>query len=381
MRTRGGADRYQGEPHSVTFDRSKISFRPLAERTNKVSIESAAVQPSDAPGPLNANADRAVEEAAAALQSAREHGRARMLTFGAHTIKNGLGPLIGRFCEAGWFTHLATNGAGIIHDWEFAFQGASSEDVRDYAAKGQFGAWDETGRYLNAALLVGAYEGRGYGESIGAMVEHEHLYIPASDELRAALSSDTSIASGHAGAAADLLEAIRTRGLPKGDMKIPHPFRRYGLQATAFRLGIPFTGHPMIGHDILYEHPLNHCAALGRCAERDFLRFVESVSNLQGGAYMSIGSAVMSPMVFEKSLSMARNVVLQNGEPIDDFFIGVVDLQESQWDWSRGEPPEDNPDYYLRYNKTFARMGGTLRYASADNRDFLLALARALQLE
>lgn len=365
----------------MTFDRSKISFQPLAERLNKVSIESAAVRISDEPGSLSANALRSVEEAAAALRNAREHGSARMLTFGAHAIKNGLGPLIARFAEAGWFTHLATNGAGIIHDWEFAFQGASSEDVRAYAANGQFGAWEETGRYLNAALLVGAYEGRGYGESIGAMVEQERITVPGQDELRASFDDDAAIAAGRAGAAADLLESVQARGLPQGNIDVPHPFKQYGLQAAAFRLGVPFTGHPMIGHDILYEHPLNHCAALGRCAERDFLRFVESVSNLQGGAYLSIGSAVMSPMVFEKSLSMARNVAVQRGKRIDDFHIGVVDLQVSQWDWSQGEPPEDNADYYLRYNKTFARMGGTLRYASADNRDFLLALARAVGLE
>jgi hypothetical protein len=84
-------------------------------------------------------------------------------------------------------------------------------------------------------------------------------------------------------------------------------------------------------------------------------------------------------MVFEKSLSMARNVALQNNQTIDNQLMVVVDLAKSHWDWTQGEPPEDNPDYYMRYNKTFSRMGGTLRYLSADNRDFLLTLLHTLE--
>jgi hypothetical protein len=134
----------------------------------------------------------------------------------------------------------------------------------------------------------------------------------------------------------------------------------------------------MIGHDIIYNHPMNHCASLGRTAERDFLTFAEGVSRLEGGVYISIGSAVMSPMVFEKSLSMAQNIARQQGQQIDHHFLLVSDLAESNWDWTRGEPPEDNPSYYLRYNKSFSRMGGTMRYVQADNRDLLLTLTHML---
>ena len=84
-------------------------------------------------------------------------------------------------------------------------------------------------------------------------------------------------------------------------------------------------------------------------------------------------------MIFEKALSMGRNLALQDGETIEDHFIGVVDLQKSGWDWTKGEPPENSPDYYLRYNKSFARMGGAMDYLSLDNRDFLLALWRELE--
>jgi hypothetical protein len=104
------------------------------------------------------------------------------------------------------------------------------------------------------------------------------------------------------------------------------------------------------------------------------------VSRLSGGVYLSVGSAVMSPMIFEKSLSMARNIARQRGGTIEDHFMLVADLAPATWDWaSAGEPPVDSSAYYLRYCKTFSRMGGTLRYLSVDNRDLLLGLRRRLR--
>ena len=162
-------------------------------------------------------------------------------------------------------------------------------------------------------------------------------------------------------------------------MLIPHPYKKYSVQAAAYRLSVPFTGHPMIGHDIIYTHPMNHGAAIGRTALRDFLVYANQVHNLEGGVYLSVGSAVMSPMIFEKSLSMSQNLEIQKGKHIDNHFILVVDLAESTWDWNAsGEPPMDNPAYYLRYCKTFNRMGGTMKYLSADNRDFLISLYKKL---
>jgi hypothetical protein len=180
-------------------------------------------------------------------------------------------------------------------------------------------------------------------------------------------------------AALDLLGVIRRFGLKPGWMAVPHPLKACSAQAAAYRLGVPFTGHPMFGHDIIYNHPLNHGAAIGRTAQRDFLAFAHNVSQLQDGVYLSVGSAVMSPMIFEKALSMAQNLSLQKGTRIDRHYIAVVDLAESRWDWDKdGEPPMDNPAYYLRYCKTFSRMGGAMRYISSDNRDFLLALSAQL---
>ena len=365
-------------PHPQ-LNRDLLKIRSLAERHSKLDVGRDLLSPG-APSAEFTGAGAAVfAETVGRIRDARRQGRPVMLTFGAHTIKNGLSPVLIRLMQDGWVTHLATNGAGIIHDWEFAFHGRSSEDVRAGVQEGTFGLWQETGFYLNLALVVGAYEGLGYGEAVGAMIEKESLTIPAPEELEQVVRDRLCDDPEKAAAAADFLQVVRKFALPLGVMKIPHPFRQYSVQGNAFRLGVSFTGHPMIGHDIIYNHPLNHGAAIGRAALRDFLVFAKQVSELDGGVYLSVGSAVMSPMIFEKSLAMSQNLKLQQGGHIDRHFMLVVDLAESAWDWSQaGEPPMDNPAYYLRYCKTFSRMGGTMRYLSADNRDFLLQLHRQL---
>ncbi len=337
------------------------------------------------PRPPTPEVRAGIGKAAEDIRAARKKERPVILAFGAHAVKNGLSPLIIALAEKGWITHLATNGAGIIHDWEFAFQGASSEDVRENLALGTFGMWQETGYCLNLALIAGAYGGLGYGESVGRLVNDDGIAVPEEEVLRSAMRAGAAAdanpaAMEKAAAAADFLSVVREFSLAPGFLSIPHPYKRFGLQAAALRLGIPFTAHPMFGHDIIYTHPLNRGAAVGRAAERDFLRFVKSVSGLQGGVYLSVGSAVMSPMIFEKALSMARNVSLQAGERISDFSIHVVDLAASTWDWStKGEPPADNPAYYLRYCKTFSRAGGRMSCLTADNRDFFLGLHGELE--
>ena len=360
------------------FDRFAVKMEPLSSRTNKKFIDEDHISHDAVPQPLPAAATELIAELAQRIQIARREDRPVMITFGAHTIKNGLGPVLLRLLAKGWVTHLATNGAGVIHDWEFAFQGESCEHVEPMVKEGRFGNWEETGFFINLALNVGAYEGLGYGESVGAMIHNEGLTIPAVEQLMASVRDDLASNPGQAAAAADLLAVRRRFELGSGWMSISHGWKQYSVQAGAYKMGIPFTGHPMIGHDIIYNHPMNHCACLGRTAERDFLTFAESVSRLEGGAYISIGSAVMSPMVFEKALSISQNLALQQGEHIDNHYIFVNDLSESTWDWTEGEPPEDNPAYYLRYNKSFSRMGGVMRYLRADNRDFLLSLVRLL---
>ncbi|MGA2976903.1 MAG: hypothetical protein ABSF77_16470 [Spirochaetia bacterium] len=365
---------------SPRFDRSKLLLKPLADRVNRVTFPADIVSPDAPPRALSDAAARTLSEAVSRIRAARAAARPVMCAFGAHTIKNGLGPVLIRLIDEGWITHLATNGAGIIHDWELAYQGRTSEDVRKNVARGEFGTWDETGRYLNLALLVGAWKGLGYGQSVGAFIVEQGLDIPSAAELRTDAERSLDTQPEKAAAAADLLAAVSEFSLPAGRMSVPHPYREFSLQAAAYARGVPFTGHPMIGHDIIYTHPLNSGAAIGRTALRDFLVYAEGVSRLEGGVYLSVGSAVMSPMIFEKSLSMAQNAALQRGQAIRNHFIVVVDLAESGWDWQRdGEPPLDNPAYYLRYCKTFARMGGAVRYLQADNRDFFPALLHALR--
>lgn len=361
------------------LDRDRLDIKKLADRKNKVYIEKDHVPVIQKPAHLSSLGVQLIEKTAERIKSACEGGRSRMLTFGAHTIKNGMAPTLIALMEEGWVTHLSTNGAGIIHDWEFAFQGKSSEDVRENVELGQFGIWDHTGFNINLALIVGAYEGLGYGESVGKMISLEGLEIPEISTLHQEVVAQLATNPEQAAAAADFAGVIQKFKLKAGFMSIPHPYKRYSVQARAFELGIPFTGHPMFGCDIIYNHPMNYGAAIGRVAQNDFLSFAKSVSNLDYGVYMSIGSAVMSPMIFEKALSMSQNLIIQQKGHIDNHYMLIVDLAKSDWDWqSKGEPPMDNPAYYLRYCKTFQRMGGEMHYLTADNRDFLLAIHQKL---
>jgi hypothetical protein len=225
---------------------------------------------------------------------------------------------------------------------------------------------------------VGAYRGLGYGEAVGSLIAENGLGIPTDDELESVIA-DREAPPWKRAAAADLLATIGRAGVAPGRLAVDHRFRSYSLQAAAFSAGVALTGHPMIGHDIIYMHPVSSGAAIGRTAETDFLRFAQAVQSIGGGVYLSVGSAIMSPMVFEKSFSMAQNVALQSGRRIEGHSLFVVDLAEASWDWSaKGEPPTDDPAYYLRFLKSFSRVGGRLEYICADNRAFFPALQAAL---
>jgi len=369
------------------FNRDSIHERPLSQRKSKLEIERDAIDPFQYRPDLSLQAEADVNAAADDIRAARSRGSPVILAFGAHTIKNGLAPVLVRLMTGGWINHFATNGAGIIHDWEFAYQGKSAEDVRRYVAEGQFGIWQETGFYINLALAIGAWKGMGYGESIGALIADDGVIVPEDSELVAAMHKGqnkkaTEEELEKAAAAADLRALIRHFKLKAGKLAVDHPYKKFSLSYGAFANNVPFTCHPMFGHDIIYTHPMNRGSVVGRTAEVDFLFFVDSISHLEEGVYLSVGSAVMSPMIFEKSLSMARNVAHSRGMSIENFSIHVVDLAKSDWDWqSNGEPPQDNPAYYLRFNKTFSRMGGKMTYTSADNRSWLVALLRALEQE
>lgn len=370
------------------FDRTKLKFLPLSQRKSKSSIEAITIDPDSKPTPLKSNR-RIIHKIAEQIIQAKENQSAIILSFGAHLIKNGLGLVLRRMIEAGFVTHLATNGAGSIHDWEFAFHGKSEEDVRTNVQQGTFGIWEETGKYINLALLVGASQGKGYGESIGELIHSEKISIPDFDKLKLKILNGLTNKSGipdHFGGLGDLWISLKNLnknfGIQPGELVLRHPYKKYSIQDACFQYKIPFTVHPGFGYDIIYSSPFSNGAAVGRTAEIDWLRFVDSISKLEEGIYISIGSAIMSPMIFEKALSIARNTAKQEGKAIKDFTIVVNDIQDSgDWQWGAGkEPPKNSPAYYLRFCKTFDRMGAReMYYVCEDNRTFLMNLYHHLK--
>jgi hypothetical protein len=298
--------------------------------------------------------------------------------YGAHLIKNGAMAIVNRLIERGWLTHLATNGAGTIHDWELAFLGRTEESVRKNVATGTFGTWDETGRCTHLALLAGALQNKGYGRSLGRFICEDGVTLPTAASLEKSLRDQP--ADPLAPAWAELLQAILMHQLPAGRVAVPHPWKETCILAQAFRHKVPLTVHPGIGYDIIATHPMFSGAAIGRAAAADFRLFGRAVEGLDGGVVLSVGSAIMAPQVFEKSISCVNNLRRQAGRQIvHDHTMYVVDIQDGgHWDWSKGEPPKDNPAYYLRFCKSFSRMGGTMDYVQCDNVAFLHNLLKLL---
>jgi hypothetical protein len=362
------------------IDHRDVVLRPLAERASKYSIDEIMVDP-DAPVPDAGSLSDRVVRVAEEIHHARRRGASVILAYGAHLVKNGLGPVVTRMMEAGWITHLATNGAGTIHDWEYAFQGRSEEDVRANVALGCFGAWEETGRFIHLAVLTGALKGMGYGESLGRFITGNGCDVPDISDLTSAMRrwARSPTDSPAMPAYAELLQVVSRFDIPSGRWQVEHPFRESSLTAQAYRLGIPLTVHPGIGYDIIHTHHLANGAAVGRGADIDFRVFARGVVDLDGGVFLSVGSAVMAPQVFEKALSLANNLRIQENRRAIHAFIVVNDLSPMTWDWSKGEPPKENPAYYLRFCKSFSRMGGEMVYVDGDNRVFLHNLYQMLR--
>jgi len=302
-----------------------------------------------------------------------------MLIYGAHLLRNGAARILERMMARGWLTHLATNGAGTIHDWEYAWFGASSESVKMNVATGTFGAWHETATNIHLAIMSGALDGLGYGRALGRLIHEDGATLPSPEQLAGQIAAEP--AHPLTSARADLLRTMREQGWPAGHSRIEHRWKQASILAQAYRHGVPLTVHPGIGYDIIANHSVFNGAAIGRAAEWDFKLFGGSVDRLDGGVVLSVGSAIMGPQVFEKSVSCVNNLRLQAGRPIlTDHSIYVVDLQDGGgWDWTAGEPPRTNPAYYLRFCKSYSRMGGSMRYLQCDNAAFIRHLLLRLQ--
>ncbi len=249
------------------FDLSGVKTYPLRSRESKVSRAQFATPYQKGSGldgllkslpSLLAASDFAA--VVKAILAARRDGRAIIWGLGAHVMKTGLSPVLVDLMERGLVSAVATNGAGIIHDFEIALSGATSEDVDATLGPGTFGMAEETGTQLNQAIIAGAAAGLGLGQAVGRfLVEHRA------------------------------------------------PFAQISIAATAHRLGIPLTAHVAIGTDIIHMHPLASGAAIGEASLRDFKYFTSSVAKLEGGVYLNCGSAVVLPEVFLKAVAIARN--------------------------------------------------------------------------
>jgi len=260
------------------FDQSRILTRSLTEREHKMSWKDVKPLKFEFKKYSNPELNLLTQEVVKAHQS----GRQVILSMGAHPLRCGNSRFFIDLMERGIITHIATNGAVPIHDFELSAVGATLEDVEKYIAEGKFGNWQETSEAINGAVVRGYKDGLGMGESIGRMIELEEY--------------------------------------------CPIPNKNISIFAAAYRLKIPITVHKGIGYDITDQHQSANFAAIGKTSGDDFLIFADSISKLQGGVFLSMGSQVMGPEVYLKALSMARNIVHPEGKKINNFTTGVFDL-------------------------------------------------------
>jgi hypothetical protein len=187
-------------------------------------VDDILVPPDKPPPPLEEAQKKTLTTCSESIVTARRRNAAVMLLYGAHLLRNGAALILDRLLERGWITHLATNGAGTIHDWEYAWLGRSTESVRENVATGTFGTWDETGRNIHLALLAGGVteDGEGYGRALGRFIVEDGVTLPAMELLRSQLESEP----GHprSAARADLLQAMIRHRLPAGRLVVEHAF-------------------------------------------------------------------------------------------------------------------------------------------------------------
>ena len=243
-----------------TIDFTKITTYSAADRHNLVRIDNLRT-----PGMQDDNLfqseefDVLVEK----LKEAKAGKKAVTCFIGAHVIKCGLSRYLIWLMEHGYITHLASNGAGSIHDFELAYLGGTSEHVPTAIEDGSFGMWEETGAWMNEAIKLGAKKDYGYGQSLAAYVENNPEKFP---------------------------------------------YREDCVFYRAYRIGVPMTYHVTMGTDIIHQHPSVDFTALGKTSGKDFNYFCHSTMELgDNGVHMNIGSAVTGAEVFLKALSIARN--------------------------------------------------------------------------
>ena len=257
----------------------------LKTRDNKVNVQEHFAAPPERgmtlesfidrlPRVLGADSLRSVSDA---VVKARENGRPVVMAIGGHVIKCGLQPVLKTLIEAEVLTAVAMNGSAAIHDFEVSLIGATSEDVGAVLHSGDFGFAEETGSGMNRALKAAVSYDIGFGQAIGRSIVDNN-----------------------------------------------HPFKRYSLLAACVEQGIPVTAHIAIGTDIIHQHPEFDGAVTGEMTTRDFHLLTSVVSDLSGGVWLNVGSAVILPEVFLKALSIAQNL----GYHVDGFTTANFDMTQ-----------------------------------------------------
>lgn len=312
------------------FDRNKLKLLPLNERVHDIDL-GVMIYPSGIKTDLQ---NSSVDIIADRIVKAREKNASVIMMMGAHVIRAGVAPLLIDLMKRGLITHFALNGAGAIHDFEFAMIGATTESVARYISEGQFGLWKETGR-INEAAKQAVKEGIGLGESIGKMIETENF-----------------------------------------------KHKDISLFAAGYRYMVPVTVHVGIGCDIIHEHPNCDGGSLGQASYTDFLIYANTITKLENGVFLNFGSAVIGPEVYLKCLSMARNVAHQSGGRIANFTTAVFDLLPLEEQDVHEAPPKSDPRYYFRPWKTImARTvadGGDSFYIQGQHKETVPALYKGL---
>ncbi len=264
------------------LDFSKVKTYPLKTRFSKVEtyllgkkVKKGARVRSLIDGLPDILAAQNLKAIARRIAQAQRTRKTVLLGMGAHPIKVGLSPLLIDFMEREIIHGVALNGAGVIHDFELAFMGQTSEDVAASLQDGSFGMAEETGAWINRAISEGSRQGLGVGAAVGRAIIEK---------------------------------------------KLPH--RNLSILAAGTRLGVPVTSHIAIGTDIIHMHPEADGKALGDCSLRDFRTLTSMVATLGGGVYLNFGSAVVLPEVFLKAISLARNL----GHPVKNLTTVNLDF-------------------------------------------------------
>ena len=279
------------------MDFNKIKMDSARDRINLVTLENLMRPGETIVEPWN---PPEFAELVKRIKLAKANNSPIILSMGAHVIKNGLSRYLIELMQHGFITHLASNGAGSIHDFELCWLGGTSEDVPTAIEDGSFGMWDETCTWMNEALKQGAASGCGYGEALARYIDNNLKRFP--------YTSDCVLYQAH-------------------------------------KLGIPATYHIALGTDIIHQHPDCDFGAIGKTSGVDFHRMCESVARLDGGVFLNFGSGVIGPEVFLKALSIARNLGYHTFN-ITTANFDLVDLGDY-----RSKIGYDDPLYYYRPRK------------------------------